>query len=163
MPKKIVNLFPIIAGAALVVLAVILVVTSKQSQAPTANVPANGNANAPLLGGDRDAHGCIGSVGYSWCQMKQKCLRPWEEGCDIKAVFDCAANKSIQADFEQLPADQVVLELSDGRTATLPHAISADGARYANPDESFVFWNKGDGATITENGKETYSGCVARK
>ena len=36
----------------------------------------------PLVGGDRDAHGCIGSAGYSWCEAKQKCLRPWEEKCE---------------------------------------------------------------------------------
>jgi hypothetical protein len=35
----------------------------------------------PLLGGDRDEHGCIGSAGYSWCELKQKCIRPWEEQC----------------------------------------------------------------------------------
>ncbi|MFH0861630.1 MAG: serpin family protein [Candidatus Altiarchaeota archaeon] len=33
------------------------------------------------LGGDRDAHGCLGSAGYSWCEAKQKCLRVWEEEC----------------------------------------------------------------------------------
>jgi len=37
----------------------------------------------PLLGGDRDEHGCIGSAGYSWCEKKQKCLRQWEESCDM--------------------------------------------------------------------------------
>ena len=37
-------------------------------------------APAPL-GGDRDIHGCIPSAGYSWCEAKQKCLRPWEEAC----------------------------------------------------------------------------------
>lgn len=36
----------------------------------------------PLLGGDRDVHGCIPSAGYSWCEAKQKCLRPWEENCN---------------------------------------------------------------------------------
>ena len=36
----------------------------------------------PLLGGDRDEHGCIGSAGYSWCEAKQKCLRIWEEKCE---------------------------------------------------------------------------------
>ena len=35
-----------------------------------------------LVGGDKDAHGCIGSAGYSWCEPKQKCLRTWEESCD---------------------------------------------------------------------------------
>ncbi len=37
------------------------------------------------IGGDRDEHGCIPSAGYTWCEPKQKCLRPWEEECeDIK-------------------------------------------------------------------------------
>ena len=34
------------------------------------------------LGGDEDAHGCILSAGYSWCELKQKCLRPFEEQCE---------------------------------------------------------------------------------
>lgn len=33
------------------------------------------------VGGDRDVHGCIGSAGYTWCDIKQKCIRPWEENC----------------------------------------------------------------------------------
>jgi hypothetical protein len=35
----------------------------------------------PMPGSDRDSHGCIGSAGYSWCESRQKCLRPWEEPC----------------------------------------------------------------------------------
>jgi len=35
-----------------------------------------------IVGGDRDEHGCIGSAGYSWCELKQKCLRTWEEPCE---------------------------------------------------------------------------------
>ncbi|TGD73983.1 amidohydrolase [Mangrovimicrobium sediminis] len=31
-----------------------------------------------LLGGDRDAHGCIASAGYLWCAKTNKCERPWE-------------------------------------------------------------------------------------
>lgn len=34
-----------------------------------------------ILGGDKDEHGCIGSAGYFWCDIKQKCLRSWEEEC----------------------------------------------------------------------------------
>jgi len=32
----------------------------------------------PIGGGDRDAHGCIGSAGYQWCAKEAKCTRPWE-------------------------------------------------------------------------------------
>lgn len=34
-----------------------------------------------MIGGDTDAHGCIGAAGYEWCEVKQKCIRSWEENC----------------------------------------------------------------------------------
>lgn len=36
-----------------------------------------------MVGGDKDEHGCIGSAGYSWCEVKNKCLRIWEEPCYV--------------------------------------------------------------------------------
>lgn len=30
------------------------------------------------VGADRDAHGCIPSAGYQWCEQQQQCVRPWE-------------------------------------------------------------------------------------
>jgi hypothetical protein len=42
---------------------------------------ATNNANQPLIGGQKDAHGCLIAAGYSWCESKQKCLRTWEEKC----------------------------------------------------------------------------------
>jgi hypothetical protein len=40
------------------------------SSAPTMTPPAPGS--------DRDAHGCIGYAGYSWCERVSSCVRPWE-------------------------------------------------------------------------------------
>lgn len=77
------------------------------------------------------------------------------------ATFKCQGGKSIEATFY---ANSVNLKLSDGRSLTVPQAMSASGARYANKDETFVFWNKGDTAFVTEgkDGKETYSGCATK-
>jgi hypothetical protein len=38
------------------------------------------SAGSPSIavGAGRDAHGCIGSAGYSWCESTQRCERPWE-------------------------------------------------------------------------------------
>ncbi len=33
------------------------------------------------VGGDTDAHGCLIAAGYSWCEVKNKCLRLFEEAC----------------------------------------------------------------------------------
>jgi hypothetical protein len=43
------------------------------------------NSNTPP-GSDKDAHGCIPSAGYQWCEATQKCYRSWEENCTAQIV-----------------------------------------------------------------------------
>ncbi|MEI6191304.1 MAG: hypothetical protein WCP24_02985 [bacterium] len=40
----------------------------------------------PIIGGDKDEHGCKASAGYSWCEVKNKCLRVWEEKCEVTPI-----------------------------------------------------------------------------
>ncbi len=98
--------------------------------------------------------------------------QPTAEQPIATAMFYCDGGKTINAAFYKgtstppsapgmppTPGGSVALALSDGRTMTLPQTISADGGRYANADESIVFWNVGDTAFITENNAQTYSNC----
>jgi len=79
----------------------------------------------------------------------------------IDAAFYKGETKPVQVGEPPIPTGSVRINLSDGRKFDLPQTISADGGRYANSDESFVFWSKGDGAMILESGKEKdYTGCV---
>lgn len=75
-------------------------------------------------------------------------------------AFACAEGKSIGASFYQ---GSVALTLSDGRTQNLPQVQSVSGIRYANQDESFVFWGKGNTAFVTEGAEQnqTYTACIA--
>jgi len=96
------------------------------------------------------------------------------EHSKINVSYLCNKQRAIDATFDRgvpppavvpgeppIPTGSVSLVLSDGRRFTLPQTISADGARYANGDESFIFWSKGDGALVLENGVEkSYTGCV---
>jgi hypothetical protein len=34
-----------------------------------------------LIGGQKDAGGCLTGAGYRWCGALNKCVRPWEEFC----------------------------------------------------------------------------------
>ncbi len=91
-----------------------------------------------------------------------------------KVAYMCNESKTIDASYYESPAKpaSVVgqpptpngyakLILSDGRALDLPQTISASGARYANADETFIFWSKGNGALVLEEGKEkNYIGCV---
>jgi membrane-bound inhibitor of C-type lysozyme len=78
----------------------------------------------------------------------------------IAASFVCDGGKTIGAVFTAGNPARVELQLSDGRRLRLPQAMSASGARYANSDESLVFWNKGRTAFLEEAGHQSYSGCV---
>lgn len=40
----------------------------------------------PIIGGETDEHGCVLPAGYIWCESKQKCLRTWEEECNVDAM-----------------------------------------------------------------------------
>jgi membrane-bound inhibitor of C-type lysozyme len=93
----------------------------------------------------------------------------------VAVLYNCSQGKTIQAAYEEgtaQPAPQpgeppkasgsVALTLSDGRAMTLARTLSADGTRYANADESFVFWSKGNGALVLEHNQEkSYIGCIA--
>ena len=124
-------------------------------------------------------YGVIGIIILAYCawyvltQYHSAPAAPQSEDKPINTVtFACAGNVSITAAFYNgsttqaapdqppIPGGRAELSLSDGRTMSLPQTISADGARYANADESFVFWNKGNGVAVTENNKPSYM-CVA--
>ncbi len=84
------------------------------------------------------------------------------EGKTIDVVFYSGASKpAASPDMPPVPGGSVRVVLSDGRTYDIAQTISADGGRYANPDESFVFWSKGNGALVLENNQEkSYLGCI---
>ena len=85
--------------------------------------------------------------------------------------YICNNKKTIGARFYEGDATSTVeLALSDERIMLLQQTISASGARYSNGDpsiegsETFIFWSKGNGATVTDNSDEkSYFGCVAMK
>jgi len=155
---------------ALPLLALLAVGCVKSQPINNSNAPAQNKnqAVAPAIeqpiGGQKDEHGCLGPAGYSWCAAKNKCIRPWEQYCTAAspttAIFKCDGAKTIAATFYPTDDKYVDLVLSDGRNMSVPHAISADGARYANTDESFVFWNVGETAFITESNTTTFANCA---
>ena len=91
-----------------------------------------------------------------------------------RVLYMCNDTKTIDASFYERPATTspsvgeapisngyVDLILSDGRTFNLSQTVATDGARFANANEQFVFWSKGNGAMVLEAGAEkSYIGCV---
>lgn len=50
---------------------------------------------SPIVGGDRDEHGCIGSAGYVWCEVQKDCIRLFEKGIRTESVDDSNASAFI--------------------------------------------------------------------
>ena len=40
----------------------------------------------PLVGADRDEHGCITSAGFSWSELQQTCVQLWEAGVRLDPI-----------------------------------------------------------------------------
>jgi len=92
-----------------------------------------------------------------------------------QATYLCTDGHTVQAVFmEQGPVPVsvpgqpptsnafVLLRLDTAPEIRLPQVVSADGGRYANDDESLVFWIKGSGAMVLENDEQTtYKNCIA--
>ena len=78
-------------------------------------------------------------------------------------IFSCKDNKVITATFLKKD-NQVRLQLTDGRDFVIPRVESASGEKYANGDDSFVFWTKGEESFITEGLQQdkTFIDCVAQ-
>jgi membrane-bound inhibitor of C-type lysozyme len=83
----------------------------------------------------------------------------------LAKYYESDAKPFSSPDQPPIPTGSVALALSDGRSMTLPQTISADGGRYANSDESFIFWSKGTGAFVMEGKSSdvTYKNCVTIK
>ncbi len=79
------------------------------------------------------------------------------------AYFDGAVKPPARQGQPPTPGGSVELTLGDGRTITLPQTLSGSGVRYANRDESVVFWSVGKGALLVESGAATYDHCMMEK
>lgn len=97
------------------------------------------------------------------------------ENQPISVFYQCDGGKTISAliypsqsnpnpvppDTLPKPTGKAEVKLSDGRDLSINQTISADGVRYANTDESFIFWSKGNGALVLENNEQkSYIGCI---
>lgn len=73
-----------------------------------------------------------------------------------EAAYLCKNARTVRAVYFQ---SKVIIELSDGRAAQLPQVESASGAKYANSDESLIFWRQGADAFVEETGQQTFTEC----
>lgn len=89
-----------------------------------------------LAGGHRDSNGCIGSAGYTWCEVQKDCIRLWEKGIRLEA-----ADSTSRSAFIVFAPDSAQVELffSDGAENEILHRHTLPTGAYA--------WNTEDDDT----------------
>jgi Raf kinase inhibitor-like YbhB/YbcL family protein len=73
--------------------------------------------DAKIIGGDKDEHGCLIGAGYTWCDTKQKCIRPWEE--------ECASG--------QITSNMNIISSAFETNQKIPSRYTCDGANISPP------------------------------
>ncbi|NTV22109.1 MAG: lysozyme inhibitor [Candidatus Yonathbacteria bacterium] len=74
---------------------------------------------------------------------------------NVTATYFYCTEGIVAVTFGDTTADVI---FPDQRVLTMTQGVSGSGARYENGD--VVFWNKGDGAFVTENDEMIYSNCI---
>ena len=68
---------------AAIILLVVLVVVYVPFTPASGESGVGDKPTAPLVGADRDAHGCIASAGYTYSVVRQDCIRLWEQATSL--------------------------------------------------------------------------------
>ncbi len=123
---------------ACLVAAAICAVGCGSQRGQTAETKASEPENKQLAGGDRDDHGCIGSAGYQWSQVKNDCIRIFEVG-----------TKLISVENPQATSVGYLVFSSDSSQAELFLPGSAGGKLLVRPDAGKSEW-------LTPQGNEIY-------
>lgn len=92
----------------------------------------------PMVGGDRDEHGCIGSAGYTWSALRGECIQVFEVGTRLNPEDIKEEETVISAFIVSKEGDNSQVELF-----------------ITNEEQSLILKQEADGTF--KNGKYTYN------
>ena len=74
---------------------------------------------AQKVGGDRDVHGCIGSAGYTYSQIKNDCVRVFEQKIKLKDVSSDKSYTSMTAVIFSKDMKRAEIFIPDGKAKSI--------------------------------------------
>lgn len=123
---------------------------------------AQNNSNKEA-GGDRDAHGCIGSAGYLWSELKEKCIRLFEDGIRLDPKAEGLDQTTVAyIVFKSLDEDaKVELFVPGEKAALLPKVGKDDAGTWKNKKYVLKQW-RGMYSLEDSKGKVLYEGSAVK-
>ncbi len=140
-----------------------LLTMSCNSQKKTESTPdkvalqAKSSTASKLVGGNRDAHGCIGSAGYTWSEAQKDCIRLFEKGIRLSVINETSTNSA----FLVFSPDSSKVEVfpPDGKPATIleKNALTDGKVVWKNANGGSLVLSRTDGEWIvSQNGTAIY-------
>ncbi|SHG05177.1 hypothetical protein [Chryseobacterium vrystaatense] len=74
---------------------------------------------SPVLGGDRDVHGCIGSAGYTYSQIKNVCVKVFAQKIKLKEVNSDKSSTSMTAVIFSKDMKRAEVFIPDGNAKSI--------------------------------------------
>jgi hypothetical protein len=114
--------------------------------------------NTVLVGGDRDAHSCIGSAGYTWSDVRQGCIRLWEEGTALMPVTEIENPVLVGYVVRSANWKEAEIFLPDMQgSVVLTLQVNPNQTQWSSADGQWqLFYNKEQGWMLTQNGVAVY-------
>ena len=103
-----------------------------------------------IVGNDRDAHGCIGTAGYTWSQIRQECIRIFESGQLLSPIDKSETSVA----FVVYSANWSKLELFSPTSSTSIILLKSENDTYSDDTYHFDVLT----ATLTIHGEVKYRG-----
>ncbi|MET3035763.1 hypothetical protein ABXT08_06665 [Chryseobacterium sp. NRRL B-14859] len=75
--------------------------------------------NAPVLGGDRDVHGCKGSAGYTYSQIRNNCVRVFEQKIKLKEINSDKSSATMTAVIFSKDMKRAEIFIPDGAAKSI--------------------------------------------
>lgn len=102
----------------------------------------------PVIGGEKDKHGCLTSAGYAWSEIRKDCIRLFESGVRMNPVGD--SSEYVTSGFIVFANDSSAVELF------LPSVKSSEiltkaGDDYKGPDQLYVLSLNNSKWTLKKN------------
>ncbi|MBD2752265.1 hypothetical protein [Spirosoma validum] len=112
---------------------------------------------SPKVGSDKDEHGCIGSAGYQWSVLKNKCIRTFEEAdAKLMPIEDTTTYRSNAVLIFNADQSKVELYMPDQKGSLILNRTGEEGNYSWKNDSLDLFAWKG--YALRKNGKAIFHG-----
>ena len=108
------------------------------NQSENTTVTPEVTQDTPMVGDDRDEHGCIGSAGYSWSALRGECIQVFEVGTRLNPM-DVEQEEAVISAF---------IVSKEGDNSQVELFITGE-------DQNLILKKEADGTF--KNGKYTYN------